>query len=105
MNKIYYLVLSLLLISGCSLDTKTGLWTDSKKLKSENEIVEQELFEKEEIFEKEFNTGLKIKLKKNYKKNSFINNLLNNNSIVDFEGKLEKVSKYKFSKIRQFDYF
>ena len=35
----------------------------------------------------------------------FINNLLNNNGIVEFEGKLEKVSKYKFSKIKQFDYF
>ena len=105
MNKIYYLILSFLLISGCSLDTKTGLWTDSKKLKPENKAIEKELFEKEKIFEKEFNTNLKIKLNKNFKKNSFINNLLNNNGIVDFNGKLEKVSKYKFSKIKQFDYF
>ena len=105
MNKIFYLFLSFLLISNCSLDTKTGLWTKSQKLKPENKIIEKKLFVKKEVFEKEFNTNLKIKLKKNFTKNSFVNNLLNNNGIVNFEGKLEKVSKYKFSKIRQFDYF
>ena len=105
MNKIFYLFLSFLLISNCSLDTKTGLWTKSQKLKPENKIIEKKLFVKKEVFEKEFNTNLKIKLKKNFTKNSFVNNLLNNNGIVNFEGKLEKISKYKFSKIRQFDYF
>ena len=105
MNKIFYLFLSFLLISNCSLDTKTGLWTKSQKLKPENKIIEKKLFVKKEVFEKEFNTNLKIKLKKNFTKNSFVNNLLNNNGIVNFEGKLEKVSKYKFSKISQFDYF
>ena len=105
MNRICYLILFFILISSCSLDTKTGLWTDSEKLKSENKTIEKELFEKEEVFEKEFNTNLKIKLNKNFKENSFINNLLNNNGIVNFDGKLEKVSKYKFSKIKQFDYF
>ena len=105
MNKISYLILYFLLVSGCSLDTKTGLWTETVKLKPENKTIEKELFEKEEVFEKEFNTGLKIKLNKNFKKNSFINNLLNNNGTVHFDGKLEKVSKYKFSKIKQFDYF
>ena len=105
MNKIFYLFLSFLLISNCSLDTKTGLWTKSQKLKPENKIIEKKLFVKKEVFEKEFNTNLKIKLKKNFTKNSFVNNLLNNNGIVNFEGKLEKVSKYKFSKIRKFDYF
>ena len=98
MNKFYYLFLSFLLVSGCSLDTKTGLWTDTVKLKSENKTVEKELFEKEEVFEKEFNTGLKIKLNKNFKKNSFINNLLNNNGTVHFDGKLEKFQNINFLK-------
>ena len=105
MNKIFYLFLLFLLIANCSLDTKSGFWTKSQKLKSENKIIEKKLFEKKEVFEKEFNTNLQIKLKKNFTKNSFVNNLLNNNGVVNFDGNLKKVSKYKFSKISQFDYF
>jgi len=104
-NKIFYLFLLFLLIANCSLDTKSGFWTKSQKLKSENKIIEKKLFEKKEVFEKEFNTNLQIKLKKNFTKNSFVNNLLNNNGVVNFDGNLKKVSKYKFSKISQFDYF
>ena len=105
MNKIFYLFLLFLLIANCSLDTKSGFWTKSQKLKSENKIIEKKLFEKKEVFEKEFTTNLQIKLKKNFTKNSFVNNLLNNNGVVNFDGNLKKVSKYKFSKISQFDYF
>ena len=105
MNKIFYLFLLFLLITNCSLDTKSGLWTKSEKLKSENKIIEKKLFEKKEVFEKEFNTNVTIKLNKNFTKNSFVNNLLNNNGLVNFDGKLKKISKYKFSKISQFDYF
>ena len=105
MNKILNLFILLLFISNCSLDTKTGLWSQSKKLSSENENVEKKLFDDTEIYEKEFNTELKIRLKNNFKKNSFVNNLLNNNGIVQFNGKLSKISKYRFSKISQFDYY
>ena len=94
MNRILNLFILLLFISNCSLDTKTGLWSQSEKLSSENENVEEKLFESTEIFEKEFNTDLKIKLKNNFKKNSFVKNLLNNNGVIQFNGKLSKISKY-----------
>ncbi len=51
MNKIPYLIVYFLLVSGCSLDTKTGLWTETVKLKPENKTIEKALFEKEEVFE------------------------------------------------------
>ena len=105
MNKILNLFILFLFILNCSLDTKTGLWSQSEKLSSENENVEKKLFDDTEIYEKEFNTELKIRLKNNFKKNSFVNNLLNNNGIVQFNGKLSKISKYRFSKISQFDYY
>ena len=105
MNKILNLFILFLFILNCSLDTKTGLWSQSKKLSSENENVEKKLFDDTKIYEKEFNTELKIRLKNNFKKNSFVNNLLNNNGIVQFNGKLSKISKYRFSKISQFDYY
>jgi len=103
-NRIFQIFLIFLFISNCSLDTKTGLWTSSEKLESENKNIEI-IFKKTKIFEKEFNTNIKINLKNNYKKNSFINNLSNNNGIIDFDGKLKKISKFKFSKIKQFDFY
>ena len=105
MNKIFNFFLLFLFISNCSLDTKTGLWTESEKINSEKESVEKKLFNEAEIFEKEFNKDLKIKLKNNFKKNSFINNLSNNNGVVKYNGNISKIYKYKFSKISQFDYF
>ena len=105
MNKILNFFILFLFISNCSLDTKTGLWSQPEKLSSENESVEEKLFEDTEIYEKEFNPELKIRLKNNFKKNSFVNNLLNNNGVIQFNGKLSKISKYRFSKISQFDYY
>ena len=105
MNKTFHLLILFLFISNCSLDTKTGFWSQSEKLKSENKPLEKKLFVDTKIYQKEFNPEIKIRLKKNYKKNSFVNNLLNNNGVVEFNGELKKVSKYKFSKVSQFDYY
>jgi len=102
-NKILNFLFLFLFISNCSLDTKTGLWSQSENLSSEKENVEEKLFKDTEIYEKEFNQDLKIKLKNDFKKNSFIDNLLNNNGVIKFNGKLSKISKYRFSKISQFD--
>jgi len=104
-NKISFLLILLIFLSNCSLDTKTGLWSKSEKLSSEGQNTEEKLFEDIKIYEKEFNPELKIRLKNNFKKNSFINNLSNNNGIINFNGKLSKISKYRFSKISQFDYY
>jgi len=104
-NKIFNFFILFLFISNCSLDTKTGLWSQTENLSSEKESVEEKLFEDTEIYEKEFNEKLKIRLKSNFKKNSFVNNLLNNNGVIKFNGNLSKISKYKFSKISQFDYY
>ena len=104
MNRIFKIFIAFLFLSNCSLDTKTGFWSSSEKLASENKSTEI-IFKKNKIFEKEFNTNIKISLKSNYKKNSFINNLSNNNGIIDFNGGLKKISKFKFSKIKKFDFY
>ena len=105
MNRIFTYLLIIVFITSCSLDSKTGFWSKSKKLKSENNVVKKEIFKKTKVYEKEFNPNLKIKLRNNFKKKSFVNNLTNNNGVVNFKGNLKKTSKYKFSKISQFDYF
>jgi len=104
-NNNFYLFILFLFILNCSLDTKTGFWTKSEKLDFENQNIEKKLFEDTKIYEKEFNKKFKIRLKKNFKNRSFVNNLLNNNGIVQFNGELKKVSKYKFSKISKFDQY
>ena len=38
-------------------------------------------------------------------KSLHINNLSNNNGIINFRGELKKISKFKFSKIKQFDFY
>ncbi len=105
MNKIFNFFVLFLFISNCSLDTKTGLWSQSENLNSEKESVEEKLFKDAEIYEKEFNIKLKIRLKNDFKKNSFVSNLLNNNGVIKFNGNLSKITKYRFSKISQFDYY
>ena len=49
MNKILYIFLLFIFISNCSLDNATGIWTKSEKLNSENKIIEEKLFEDEEL--------------------------------------------------------
>ena len=104
MNKLFFLIISLLFLANCSFNTKSKLWSNSEKIKKENSPVIKEVFKKKDILQKEFNQNIKINLKNNFKKNSFFNNLTNNNGQINFDGELKKVSKYKFKKIDQFKY-
>ena len=105
MNKIFYCFIIFFFVANCSLDTKTGIWTKSEKIISENKNNKENLFKKKEIYEKEFNADLKIRLKSNPKKNNLDKNLSNNNGVIKFNGELKKISKYKFSKIDKFDQY
>ncbi len=105
MNKILNLLLILILISGCSLNQNSKFWNQSKVIKEDKEIAYTEVFPKEEALKKEFNSNLKIKLSTSSVNNTFINNHLNNNRKLNFNGKLEKSLKYRFSKIENFDQY
>jgi len=48
-NKLSLLILLLLFTNNCSLDKKTGLWTNDKNLKEEKENQKQKLFKTEAI--------------------------------------------------------
>ena len=75
-----------------------------KRNRVEKDLKISEIFEKEKIFEKELNPNLKIKLSEKLLKDSFINNLNNNNGRTNFNGTLKKSSRFKFSKIDNFDF-
>ena len=94
MNKKFYFFIIFLFITNCSLDTKSGIWSQSKDIVSENKNKKEKLFKKAEIYEEEFNTDLKIRLKGDLEKKNSNKNLLNNTGIVKFNGQLKKISKY-----------
>ena len=122
MNKKFYHLVIFLFIANCAapdwIDTSRGIFGSGEKISKEVEIGGEKIFDDNEIYEKELNKDLKIKLKNDFVKNSFVNNLTNNNGLINFERKLKqvskyrfnkkeklkKVSKYKFKKIRQFEF-
>ncbi len=104
MNKFFNFFLVLIILTNCSLNNKSRFWSKSEIVKKENLEV-KEVYKQPEIYEKEFNLDLRIKINEQAIKNSFINNLTNNNGTVSFKGSLDNISKYKFSKITNFDQY
>ena len=104
MSNIFKYLIFLILLNNCSLDTKSGIWTDKKDLKLEKSNVSQ-VFAKDKILNKEFNSNLEINLISRLINNSFVNNLTNNNDRINYDGELKKISKFKFSKINNFEYY
>ena len=97
------------LLSSCSLDNKTGIWTKNQKIKKENKTevkeVEKnitEISKSVENLKSELNPNFEINLITKPIKNSFINKNDNNNGRINYNGKLKSISKYKFSKIDNF---
>ena len=103
-NKFFNFFLVLIILTNCSLNNKSRFWSKSEIVKKENLEV-KEVYKQPEIYEKEFNLDLRIKVNEQAIKNSFINNLTNNNGTVSFKGSLDNISKYKFSKITNFDQY
>ena len=63
------------------------------------------MFKKQKILEKEFNSNVKIKLNSKSINNSFVNNFDNNNGRVNYNGELKSVSRFKYSKIENFEQY
>ena len=104
MNKIFVFFLIIIFLNNCSFNSKSKFWTNEKNIKQEikkNNI--KELFTLEEALQKELNPDLEIKLIKLKLTNDKTNQ--NNNSINKYSGNLEKISKFKFSKIEYFDQY
>ena len=76
-------------------------WTSTKKVDLEKSKFKS-ILDDEKILEKTFNPNLKIKLSKKVSNNKKNNLQTNNDGRVKFNGTLEKTSRYKFSKIKNF---
>tara|TARA_B100000131_G_scaffold322577_1_gene377055 strand:- start:4827 stop:6128 length:1302 start_codon:yes stop_codon:yes gene_type:complete len=103
-SKILKFLLLLILITNCSLDKKTGFWSKPEEIKNNKNLIVEKLFENEKSYNEEFNSNLKIKLSKNFNVTR-LSELSNNNGRIDYESELKKISKFKYSKIDNFNKF
>ena len=105
MNKFIYFIIFIIL-SGCSLNKNSKFWSSTKEiekevlLKSKSKI--EEIFKEDEVIIKEFNQDLNIKINGQIEFNKKNVNYTNNDGLVNFDGSLKSISKYKYSKIKNF---
>ena len=102
MSNFFKFVLIFIFLLSCSLDSKSGFWSKPQKIKKENEIVIKKLFEEDKSLDNEFNKNVKIKLNSQTSVNNLKKNLSNNSGIINYDGELKSISRYKFSKIDNF---
>ena len=104
MNRILYFSLLFILFSNCSFNSKSSFWTKEKKIIEEKKNVTIYKFSKDKkSLTEELNKNVKLKINSKLSNNSNLNNLDNNDGMIDFNGNLTNSSKYKFSKIKNFN--
>ena len=74
MNKIFYLFLFLIFITGCSLNKNSKFWSETKDIIDENNLNTKEILVEEKALSKKFNSNLKINLKAKSSNNKLARN-------------------------------
>ena len=99
----YFFIFLIFFLNNCSFDKRSGIWTQNEPLQSTTKNIET-LFEKEETLKNEFNPNFFIKTPLQFISNKpeYKNN---NHGILNKNLNFEKISRYKFSKIKNFDFF
>ena len=96
MNRLIILLLSLFLLNNCSLNENSKIWKEKEK-NLENENIEKVFLDKK-IITSEFNQELKLDLGKVQSNNKIVDNKNNYGSQI-YDGLINKISNYKFSKL------
>ena len=102
MNKALLSVLILLILNNCSASKKVGFWDKDNKDQKQIENTKT-ILTKQARLEEEFNSNLYVKISNG----KFNQNSLNNQNDMGelaYEGILEKIGKYNFSKFNDFDF-
>ena len=102
MNKLSILILIILLTNNCSINKKQRFWSKDTSSVVETENVKT-ILTKQPREEQEFNNLLEIKFSEG-KSNKSFNNNQNNIGELSYEGRLEKIGKYNYSKFNDFKY-
>jgi len=101
-NKVLLSVLILLILNNCSTSKKAGFW--NKDDKNQQQIENNKTILTKQIRpEDEFNSNLYVKIS-NGKLNQNSLNDQNDTGELTYEGVLEKIGKYNFSKFNDFDF-
>ena len=96
--------LVLLFLISCSFNDRTGFWTNQKKLQKDQAKFKI-LFEEKEKKIGEFNKEFIIKLNEPLIRINKLSKFNNNDGYSSFDGNLQKISKYSFSKLRNYELF
>ncbi|MDB9987190.1 PQQ-binding-like beta-propeller repeat protein [Candidatus Pelagibacter sp.] len=102
MNKALLSVLILLILNNCSASKKVGFWDKDNKDQKQIENTKT-ILTKQARLEEEFNSNLYVKISNG----KFNQNSLNNQNDMGelaYEGVIEKIGKYNFSKFNDFDF-
>ncbi|MDB9956687.1 PQQ-like beta-propeller repeat protein [Candidatus Pelagibacter sp.] len=102
MNKVLLSVLIFLILNNCSASKKVGFWDKDDKDPSKIENTKT-ILTKQIRMEKEFNSNLYIKISNGKFNQNSLNNQ-NDTGELAYEGVLEKIGKYNFSKFNDFDF-
>tara|TARA_B100000900_G_scaffold321965_1_gene281287 strand:- start:621 stop:1925 length:1305 start_codon:yes stop_codon:yes gene_type:complete len=100
--KIFFFII---LLTSCSLNPNSSLWTKDKKINIEDARNIKDITKKESILQREINPNIKINFSNAKKINSFQKQLTNNDGFTNYNGDLKKISKFKYSKIDNFNQY
>ncbi len=101
MNKIIILVIALFFLNNCSFNENSRIWKEKeKKLESQKKL--EKVFAETNPVLSEFNPELKIELIKIKLNNKVVENK-NNYGFQNYDGSLNKIANYKFSKLENID--
>ena len=102
MNKVILSVLILLILNNCSASKKVGFWgkenEDQAEIKNTTTILTKQI-----RIEEEFNSNLYIKISDGKLNQNSLNNQ-NDVGEMAYEGNLQKIGKYNFSKFNDFNF-
>jgi outer membrane protein assembly factor BamB len=101
-NKALLSILILLILNNCSTSKKAGFWNkddkDQQKIENTKTILTKQI-----RLEEEFNSNLYVKISNGKPNQNSLNNQ-NDTGELAYEGILEKIGKYNFSKFNDFDF-
>ena len=103
MNKVFVIFVISIFLSNCSFNENSRIWNKKEKIEDENKISKKILAEKK-VISTEFNPLLKLDLSKNETNNKIFDQL-NNFGSSKYNGQINKINSYKFSKLENFNQF
>ena len=103
MNKVFVIFVISIFLSNCSLNENSRIWNKKEKIENENKVSKKILAEKK-VISTEFNPLLKLDLSKNEPNNKIFDQL-NNFGSSKYNGQINKINSYKFSKLENFNQF